>query len=55
MVDGKYVISKKWPLMIEEETLAGARAAAAREGMTVSNWISEQIKARLRLLRRAGR
>jgi hypothetical protein len=48
MVDGEYVRSIKWPLNIERELMAQVRAAAAREGVTLSLWIGDAIRRRIK-------
>jgi len=47
MVDGVFLKSTKWPLMIEADLLGEVRAAAAKEGVTLSRWIGEAIRRRL--------
>jgi len=47
MVGGEYVRSVKWPLNIDAGLLGEVRAAAAREGVTLSLWIGDAIRRRL--------
>ncbi len=54
MVDGKYVRSVKWPLNIDPDLLTQVRAAAVRDGVTLSLWIGDAIRLRLKVQRRLG-
>jgi hypothetical protein len=47
MVDGVYLHLAKWPLMIEPVLLDRVRAAAVKEGVTLSLWIGKAIEKQL--------